>query len=381
MAYTLTEKEIDKLDNIFDEDKASALRKMLKPGLFQKSGLPIDAVDNKGEGLLSMAAFNNAVRCLQVLVDAGADVNQRNERGYTPLHYAAGLFHPEAVRVLLAAGANPTIQNKNGDMPLNLVRTRELAECRKILKAAMQTRGLSAPDGPSITLDELHRLWNREAIIFRSQNDEQPPSSMQSWLGRVAWQRPGETRPTDAEGCPLEPLATLFIRDLPYIPTPLKGKELITIFAPQDAWSADPDEDSMLGCVIRSYDTTDGLESCDYTASEFTPCILTPGHVSDDMPKWPSCGGSDELWEQVCELEISLNLDYQESIFKKDYETHKLGGYPTYAQDAPEIPKGYDFVLQLSSDFEQGLNIGDCGSYYFFYNPAKDEWRVHMDCY
>lgn len=381
MAYTLTEKQIDKLDDIFDEDKASALRKMLKPGLFQKSGLPIDAVDEKGRGLLSNAAFDNAVKCMQVLVDAGADVNQRNEYGYTPLHYAAGLFHTEAVRLLLAAGADPTVPNEDGDMPLNLVRSKECAECRQMLKAAMRARGLTVPDGPLITLDELHRQWNREAIIFHSKSAEQQPVGMQSWLGRVAWQLPGETRPTDTEGTPLEPLATLFIRDLPYIPAPLKSKALITIFAPKDAWSIAPDEDSLSGCVIRCYATTEGLEPCDYAASEFAPCLLTPEHVRDDIPKWPDCGGSDEQWEQVCELEISLNLDYQENIFRQDYETHKLGGYPTYAQDAPEMPEGYEFVLQISSDFELGLDIGDCGRYYFFYNPVKDEWRVHMDCY
>ena len=224
MLPVLTEQQIEQQDNIFADDKSSALRKMLKPGVFKKSGLPIDAVDAKGKGLLSMASFNNAVKCMQVLVDAGADVNQCNENGYTPLHYAAGLFHPEAVRILLAAGADPTVRNKNGDMPLNLVLDRELAECRQMLKEAMRARGLSVPDGPSITLDELHRQWNREAIIFRSQKDELPPSGMQSWLGRVAWQHPGETRPADAEGCPLEPLATLFIRDLPYIPAPLQGK-------------------------------------------------------------------------------------------------------------------------------------------------------------
>ena len=134
MLPVLTEQQIEQLDNIFADDKSSALRKMLKPGVFQKSGLAIDAVDAKGEGLLSMAAFNNAVECMQVLVDAGADVNQCNENGYTPLHYAAGLFHPEAVRILLAAGADPTVQDKDGDMPLNLVRASEFAECRQMLQ-------------------------------------------------------------------------------------------------------------------------------------------------------------------------------------------------------------------------------------------------------
>ena len=57
MTYTLTEKEIDKLDDIFDEDKAPDLRKMLKPGVFQKSGLPIDAVDAKEEWRVHMDCY------------------------------------------------------------------------------------------------------------------------------------------------------------------------------------------------------------------------------------------------------------------------------------------------------------------------------------
>ena len=66
MPPTLTEQQIDKLNDIFNDDKASALRKMLKPGLFQKSVLPVDAVDKKGMGLLSIAEFNNAVKCMKV---------------------------------------------------------------------------------------------------------------------------------------------------------------------------------------------------------------------------------------------------------------------------------------------------------------------------
>lgn len=57
MAYTLTEKEIDKQDDIFDEDKAPDLSKMLKPGAFQKSGLPINAVDAKGEWRVHMDCY------------------------------------------------------------------------------------------------------------------------------------------------------------------------------------------------------------------------------------------------------------------------------------------------------------------------------------
>lgn len=378
----LTEQQIDKLDDIFDDDKASALRKMLKPGLFRKSVLPVDAVDKKGMGLLSIAAFNNAVKCMKVLLDAGADVNQRDKDGDTPLHWAAGmLIHTEAVRLLLAAGADSTVQNKEGDTPLNFVRSREASECRKLLKEDMRARGLDVPDGPTMTLDELRQKLNREAILFRSRAAHGEPAGTQSWLGRVTWQHPGEERPVDAEGTPLESLATIFVRDLPYVPAPLRKLELITIFAPQEAWAMVPEEEPRLGCVIRGYASVENLEPCDYESSELTPCILTPEHVGNDIPKWPDCGGSKELWEEICEHEICRGKDYQDDIYPKDYETHKLGGYPTYAQGDPELPESYEFVLQISHDDNAGLDIGDCGNYFFYYNASENDWRVYADCY
>ena len=378
---TLTESQIDTLDDIFDDDKASALRKMLKPGLFRKAMLPIDAIDKKRKGLLSIAAFNNAIKCMKVLLDAGADINQRDKDGDTPLHWAAGMFHTEAVRLLLAAGADSTARNKNGSTPLNWVRTREASECRTLLKADMRARGMNVPDGPVMTLDELRQKLNREAVLFHSKAAQGEPAGTQSWLGRVTWQHPGEKRPVDTEGTPLEPLATLFVRDLPYVPAPLRKLELITIYAPQEAWAMDPEEEPRLGCVIRGYASTEGLEPCDYTSDELTPCILTPEHVENDIPKWPDCGGSDELWEEICEHEIIRGRDYQEDIYPADYDTHKLGGYPTYAQGAPDIPAGYEFVLQISFDENAGLTIGDLGNYFFFYNASENDWQVYADCY
>ena len=62
------------------------------------------------------------------------------------------------------------------------------------------------------------------------------------------------------------------------------------------------------------------------------------------------------------------------------YETHKFGGYPTYTQDNGS-PDGFTYVMQVGYDFEAGLELGDCGSYYFYYNAEKNEWRVHFDCY
>ena len=66
MPPTLTEQQIDKLNDIFDNNKASALRKMLKSDLFRKAVLSIDAVDEDGKSLQSIAAFNNAAKCMKV---------------------------------------------------------------------------------------------------------------------------------------------------------------------------------------------------------------------------------------------------------------------------------------------------------------------------
>lgn len=327
----LTEQQIDKLDNIFAYDKASALRNMLKSGLFRKAVLPIDAVDKKGEGLLAIAAFKNAPMSMQVLLDSGADVNQRDENGMTPLHWAAGMANTKAVRILLEAGANPSIPDNKGSIPLHYIRCKEYAECRSLLKEAMRAHGIDVPDGPSMSLVELTRKLSRESVILRSKAAQNAPAGTQSWLGRVTWQKPGEERPVDAEGTPLEPLATIFLRDIPYVPAPFKKLELITIFAPREAWATDPDEEPKLGCIIRSYASTEGLESCDYESTELTPCVLSPELVHDDMPKWPDCGGCDELWNEGCEFEIHQNQDYQEDMRENIYETHKQGGYPTYA--------------------------------------------------
>ena len=74
MHPVLTEQQIDQQDNIFAYDKASALRKMLKSGLFRKAVLSIDSIDKKGKGLLSISAFKNAPMCMKVLLDAGLDI-------------------------------------------------------------------------------------------------------------------------------------------------------------------------------------------------------------------------------------------------------------------------------------------------------------------
>jgi hypothetical protein len=53
------------------------------------------------------------------LIEAGADVNQRNDDGSTALITAAFMAHPEIVQALLDAGADKEIRNNAGSTALD----------------------------------------------------------------------------------------------------------------------------------------------------------------------------------------------------------------------------------------------------------------------
>ena len=69
---------------------------------------------------LELAAYKGHVDVIQVLLDAGADVNRAtNDRHRkTALHEACDAGNVDAVRALIAAGANVNARNANGATPL-----------------------------------------------------------------------------------------------------------------------------------------------------------------------------------------------------------------------------------------------------------------------
>jgi len=56
----------------------------------------------------------NSVAVVQLLLDAGAFVDARDDKGWTPLHWAAAYGHVQLARILVTAGADPNI--KVGDV-------------------------------------------------------------------------------------------------------------------------------------------------------------------------------------------------------------------------------------------------------------------------
>jgi ankyrin repeat protein len=75
------------------------------------SGLPLDDFDEIGRTPLHYAVVAESVEMATLLLDAGADVNAHDEAhvGNTPLAEVAGRCSPEIAEVLVVNGADPTI--------------------------------------------------------------------------------------------------------------------------------------------------------------------------------------------------------------------------------------------------------------------------------
>lgn len=67
------------------------------------------------------AALSGSIEVLQVLREAGCDVNHRGSGGNRPLHLAASRSHADAVRWLLQSGADADARNDSGFTALGVV--------------------------------------------------------------------------------------------------------------------------------------------------------------------------------------------------------------------------------------------------------------------
>jgi cytohesin len=67
--------------------------------------------------LLEATRFNQTV-VMAILLDHGADVNARGDRGFTPLHYAVAGNQTKSVELLLAHGADVNAADDGGWLPL-----------------------------------------------------------------------------------------------------------------------------------------------------------------------------------------------------------------------------------------------------------------------
>ena len=86
--------------------------------LLLERGAAVNAKTNKGATPLHIAAYKNAVATAALLVERGAAVNAKDQWGYTPLHLAASKNAVATATLLTERGAAVNAKDNYGRTPL-----------------------------------------------------------------------------------------------------------------------------------------------------------------------------------------------------------------------------------------------------------------------
>ncbi|KAM8824467.1 protein phosphatase 1 regulatory subunit 27 [Synchiropus picturatus] len=81
----------------------------------------VDTLFHSGMAALHEAVLTGNLEVVKLLVKYGADVHQRDEDGWTPLHMACSDSYPEIASYLLTMGASTEVENESGEKPADLI--------------------------------------------------------------------------------------------------------------------------------------------------------------------------------------------------------------------------------------------------------------------
>ncbi len=103
--------------------------------LFIEAGFDPDMKDSRGNPLLTVAVRANYPEIVEILLEAGADVDHLSgDRGYSPLMDAAQKGDLAILEILLAHGADASIRSKDGQTALILAAGRgDVPQCRLLV--------------------------------------------------------------------------------------------------------------------------------------------------------------------------------------------------------------------------------------------------------
>jgi ankyrin repeat protein len=87
-----------------------------------EKGADVNEEEKTGRTPLFSAAYYGPLNLVQTLVAQGADINHADRSGYTPLHSAAAGFQKDIAAYLIEQGAAPDARNSKGVTPLEYAR-------------------------------------------------------------------------------------------------------------------------------------------------------------------------------------------------------------------------------------------------------------------
>ncbi|XP_034747266.1 protein phosphatase 1 regulatory subunit 27b [Etheostoma cragini] len=91
-------------------------------GLFIRARrVSLDTIYPSGMAAIHEAVLSGNLECVKLLLHHGANIHQRDEEGWTPLHMACSDGFPHIARFLLSLGADPELENDCGEKPADLI--------------------------------------------------------------------------------------------------------------------------------------------------------------------------------------------------------------------------------------------------------------------
>lgn len=101
--------------------------------LFMQAGVDIDMRNDVGWTPLMVSAFMGSEASAKMVLEAGADVHARDNLGYGPMHWAAYQGYPAVIELLIAKGGDVNVKSDKGLTPLLQAAARGHAETVKLL--------------------------------------------------------------------------------------------------------------------------------------------------------------------------------------------------------------------------------------------------------
>lgn len=215
----------------------------------------------------------------------------------------------------------------------------------------------------------------KQATIFKTGGFRPTEELGESWIGKVLWGIHGDI-PSD-----YDPICTLFLNDLPYLPKELKSYQLITIYMNFDVFNNLNNDNLVSYFRINCFTNLDEIQKINEQSTKIKPFPLKPVFIENDTPVWDSDDIDPKIQDEILRLEFEDSIEYYDDIVENIYSMHKFGGYPSFTQSGISFGEDYPFAFQISSDNKAQFNIVDNGSFYFFYNQEKHDWIVYCDFY